>query len=136
MEEPSELQQLHLGLWADNVRIPDTGGLCVIDWDNSGPGDRRQELAAVLFEYCSGRPDRTRALYDGYVDAGGPGHITRPKDFSTAIAQLGHILERQCGNWLNDANAEARRRAEAAIDEHLSRPLTRQVIEEILVALS
>ena len=53
-----------------------------------------------------------------------------------AIAQLGHILERQCGNWLNAANAEERRRADAAIDDHLSRPLTRQVIEETLVALA
>ncbi len=136
LEEPSDLQQLHLDLWADNVRIADTGGLCVIDWDNSGPGDPRQELAAVLFEHCSGRPARTRALYDAYVDAGGPGRIARPEDFSMAIAQLGHILEWQCGNWLNAANADERRHAEAAIDEHLSRPLTRQVIEEILVALA
>ena len=136
LEEPSELQQLHLDLWADNVRMTATGGLCVIDWDNSGPGDPRQELAAVLFEYCSGRPARTRALHDGYVDAGGPGRITRPEDFSMAIAQLGHILEWQCGNWLNAANAEERRHAEAAIDEHVSRPLTRQVINEILVALA
>lgn len=132
LEEPSDLRQLHLDLWADNVRMTATGGLCVIDWDNSGPGDPRQELAAVLFEYCSGRPARTRALYDGYVGAGGPGRLTRPEDFSMAIAQLGHILQWQCGNWLNATNAEERRHAEAAIDEHLCRPLTRQVIDEIL----
>jgi len=121
----------------DNVRMTaisgsSAGGLCVIDWDNSGPGDPSQELAAVLFEYCSGRPARTRALYDGYVGAGGPGRVTRPEDFSMAIAQLGHILQWQCGNWLTAANAEERRHAEAAIDEHLCRPLTRQVIDQIL----
>ena len=78
LEEPTKLQRLHLDLWADNVRMTTTGQLCVIDWDNSGPGDPCQELAAVLFEYCSGRPVRTRALHDAYVDAGGPGRNTRP----------------------------------------------------------
>jgi Ser/Thr protein kinase RdoA (MazF antagonist) len=136
LDEPSRLQQLHLDLWADNVRATTGGDLCVIDWDNCGPGDARQELAAVLFEYCSGRPARTRALYDAYVDAGGPGRITRPEDFSMAIAQLGHILERQCANWLTATSAEERRHAEAAIDEFVSRPLTRPVIDEILAAVA
>jgi Phosphotransferase enzyme family. len=113
-----------------------TGQLCVIDWDNSGPGDPCQELAAVLFEYCSGRPARTRALYDAYVDAGGPGRITRPEDFSIAIAQLAHILERQCANWLKATPVEERRHAEAAIDEFAHRPLTRPAIDEMLVALA
>jgi hypothetical protein len=90
----------------------------------------------VLFEYCSGRPARTRALYDAYLDAGGPGRITRPEDFSMAIAQLAHILEGQCANWLTATAAEERRRAEAAIDEFVSRPHTRPVIDEILAAVA
>jgi Ser/Thr protein kinase RdoA (MazF antagonist) len=135
LEAPSQLQQLHLDLWADNVRATAAGGLCVIDWDNCGPGDPRQELAVVLAEY-GGSPARARALYDAYIDAGGSGRITRPQDFSMGIAQLGHILQFQCRNWLKARSAEERQHVEAALDEFVSRPLTRSVIDEILAAVT
>jgi len=52
LEEPSELQQLHLDLWADNVRMTaisgsSAGGLCFIDWDNSGL-DYRDSLSCLM----------------------------------------------------------------------------------------
>lgn len=89
----------------------------------------------MLLEYCSGRPARVQALYDSYIAAGGPGRITRPEDFSMAIAQLGHILEMHCANWLNTTSVAERGHAEADIDEFISRPFTRAVIDQILVAL-
>jgi Ser/Thr protein kinase RdoA (MazF antagonist) len=136
LEEPQHLQRLHLDLWADNVRVTPSGDLCVLDWDNSGPGDPRQELAVVLLEYGSGSPTRARTLVESYLDAGGAAHVTRPEDFSMAIAQLGHILEWQCGNWLAATTPDQRARAEDAVDEFIAEPLTRDVIEQLVDAVA
>ena len=68
-------QICHLDLWADNVRGTPDGGICVIDWDNAGPGDPSRELALVLFEFGRGRPDRLETLYAAYLAAGGPGRV-------------------------------------------------------------
>lgn len=136
LAEPARLQHLHLDLWADNVRATRAGGLCVLDWDNSGAGDPGQELAVVLFEFCAGSAARAKLLHDAYVDAGGSGRVTRPQDFSMAVAQLGHILERQCRAWLRNESPAARAHAAEAMEEFVSRPITRQGIDEILDAVT
>ena len=48
------LQTCHRDLWADNVLPTADGGVCVIDWENSGPADPSQELGCVLFEFARG----------------------------------------------------------------------------------
>jgi len=50
-------QWCHLDLFADNLRGTPTGGVCVIDFDNAGPGDPSRELALVLFEFARGDGD-------------------------------------------------------------------------------
>jgi aminoglycoside phosphotransferase (APT) family kinase protein len=55
IEPPEMLQTCHRDLWADNVLPTADGGVCVIDWENSGPADPCQELGCVLFEF--GRAD-------------------------------------------------------------------------------
>ena len=132
LSRPAPVQQLHLDLWADNIRATSDGGLCVLDWENAGTGDPSQELALVLAEFCSESAGRAASLHEAYVDEGGPGRVRRPEDFSMAIAQLGHILEWQCENWLRARSPEARQHAEGAIEELLTRPLTREVIERVL----
>lgn len=129
---PTPVQQLHLDLWADNVRATSDGGLCVLDWENAGTGDPSQELALVLAEFCSESAERAASLHTAYVDEGGPGRVRGPEDFSMAIAQLGHILEWQCKNWLRGRSPVARQHAQDAIEEYLTRPLTREVIERVL----
>lgn len=136
LEPPRTLQPLHLDLWADNVRVTPTGDLCVLDWDNSGLGDPRQELAVVLFEFTSWSPARTRALYAAYVDAGGPARITRAEDFSMAVAQLGHILQWQCQHWLSAETIKGRQHAEAAVRELVARPLTQTVVDRMVESLT
>ena len=135
LEPPQALRPLHLDLWAENVRATPTGDLCVLDWDNSGLGDPRQELAVVLFEFTSWSPARTRALYAAYVDAGGPARVSRAEDFSMAVAQLGHILQWQCENWLSAGSSAGRQHAEAAVRDLAARPLTRRVIDRMVGAL-
>ncbi len=49
MEPPQALQTCHRDLWADSVLPTGNGGVCVIDWEDSGPADPSQELGCVLF---------------------------------------------------------------------------------------
>ena len=54
------VQTCHLDLWSDNLRRTTDGELCVIDFDNAGPGDPSRELAMVLFEFGRGDAERQR----------------------------------------------------------------------------
>ena len=96
LELPANLQTCHRDLFADNVLRTPAGSVCVIDWENSGLADPSQELGLVLFEYGCGEAARARALHDAYLDAGGPGRIDRPGNFSMVIAQIAHIGEISC----------------------------------------
>jgi Ser/Thr protein kinase RdoA (MazF antagonist) len=136
LEPPRELQTCHCDLWADNVVGTPSGGVCVIDWENCGPADARQELAMVLSEFGYGNARRARALYHAYVDAGGPARVDRPGNFSMAIAQLGHIAEVDCERWLDPASSQLdRERAVSRFAELTNRPLTRAVIDHLLAAI-
>jgi Ser/Thr protein kinase RdoA (MazF antagonist) len=132
---PGMLQTCHRDLWADNVLPTADGGVCVIDWENSGPADPSQELACVLFEFARTDPGRVRALTGAYQDAGGPAAVTRRSHFSMLIAQLGHITEMAATDWLKP-NARSPNRADSAawIGEVLEEPHTRELLETILVA--
>ena len=136
LEPPADLQTCHRDLWADNVRSADSGGVCVIDWENCGLADPSQELAMVLLEFADGSPSRGRAFHDAYVDAGGPGRVDRPGHFSMAIAQLGHIGEMACTTWLDpNEPEEERERAVARAAEFTDLALTRTTIHALLDAL-
>ena len=63
LEPPTNLQRCHRDLFADNILPTTAGGLCVIDWENSGLADPTQELAVVLVEFACGDVDRARRLY-------------------------------------------------------------------------
>jgi hypothetical protein len=137
LERPRDLQTCHCDLWADNVLGTPNGRLCVIDWENCGPADPSQELGMVLFEFARGNARRARSLYDAYVDAGGPGRIDRPGNFSMAIAQIAHIAEHDCERWLDPAASTLdRERSARRFAEFISRPLTRAVIDELLDAVA
>lgn len=137
IESPGQLQVCHRDLWADNLLPTAGGGICIIDWENCGLADPSQELACVLFEFCSDDPARARKLYDSYQRHGGPGRVTRPGHFSMLIAQLGHIGEIACRDWL-EPNVRSPDRSESAawFAEFVDRPHHRAVLLEILDAVS
>jgi aminoglycoside phosphotransferase (APT) family kinase protein len=89
IEPPQMLQTCHRDLWADNVLPTADGGICVIDWENSGPADPNQELGCVLFEFARADPGRARALTDAYLQAGGPATVNRRGHFSMLIPSSG-----------------------------------------------
>jgi len=135
IEPPATLQTCHRDLWADNLLPTAGGGVCVIDWENSGPADPAQELACVLFEFARDDPGRVRALLGAYRAAGGPATIRRRADFSMLIAQLGHITELAAADWLVP-NPRSPRREDAAawIGEVLDDPHTRARLRRLLDA--
>ena len=59
---PAALQTCHRDLWADNLLPTADGGVCVIDWENSGPADPNHELGCVLFEFGRDEAGRARAI--------------------------------------------------------------------------
>jgi hypothetical protein len=123
-------------LWADNLLPTADGGVCVIDWENSGPADPSQELGCVLFEFARADADRARALIRAHRDAGGPGHVSRRGHFSMLIAQLGHITEIAASDWLRP-NERSPRRADSAawIAEVLDEPHTRELLDNLVQAV-
>ena len=136
LEPGRATQHCHLDLWADNVRRTPDGGLMVLDWENSGPGNPSRELGVVLFEFGDGDPERIGALYTAYVDAGGPGRITRPADLTMLVAQLGHIAQIACTRWLTSTTEAERRHNECWVREFVDDPVTSATVELILDAVS
>jgi aminoglycoside phosphotransferase (APT) family kinase protein len=136
IEPPEMLRTCHRDLWADNVLPTADGGVCVIDWENSGPADPSQELGCVLFEFTRADSGRVRALTDAYQQAGGPAAVTRRGHFSMLIAQLGHITEIAATDWLKP-NPRSPERVDSAawIGEVLEEPHTRELLETILGAV-
>ena len=132
---PETLQTCHRDLFADNVLPVRSGGVCVIDWENAGLADPTQELALVVFEFACGEQDRARILYDAYVDAGGPGRLTRQGHFSMLVAQLGHIAELGCRRWLDPARGADRTRNQARVEEFLTGRCTADTITMLLDAV-
>lgn len=135
LEPPVAPRTCHRDLWADNVLPTADGGVCVIDWENSGPAGPEQELACVLFEFGRSDPGRARALVSAYAAAGGPATVARRGDFSMLIAQLGHIAQIAATDWL-EPNVRSPDRAGAAawIGEILDQPHTRQVLSSLMDA--
>jgi Ser/Thr protein kinase RdoA (MazF antagonist) len=135
IEPPQMLQTCHRDLWADNVLPTADGGVCVIDWENSGPADPSQELGCVLFEFARADPGRVRALAEAYKEAGGPATVDRRGHFSMLIAQLGHITETAATDWISPNPRSPERRDSAAwIGEVLDEPHNRELLETILAA--
>jgi Ser/Thr protein kinase RdoA (MazF antagonist) len=136
IEPPGTVQTCHCDLWADNVLPTADGGVCVIDWENSGPADPSQELAYVLFEFGRSDSGQARALTDAYREAGGPARVTRRGHFSMLIAQLGHITEIAATDWL-EPNPRSPDRADSAawISEVFDEPHTRELLDTLLAAV-
>jgi Ser/Thr protein kinase RdoA (MazF antagonist) len=136
VQPPGVVQTCHRDLWADNLLATADGGVCVIDFEDCGPADPNHELACMLVEFGGGDPARLRGIYDSYRDNGGPGRVTRRSDFSMLIAQLGHICEIGCRDWLDPtARSTDREHSAARFAEFVERPHTRASLEFILDAL-
>ena len=137
LEPAHHIRTCHRDLWSDNLLPTADGGVCVIDWENSGPADPAHELACVLFEFARNDPGRARALNGAYQRAGGPATVDRRGHFTMLIAQLGHIAEIAAMDWLEpNARSPHRSGSEAWIGEILHEPHTRETLDGLLRAVS
>jgi Ser/Thr protein kinase RdoA (MazF antagonist) len=137
IEPPAGLRTCHRDLWADNLLATEDGTLCVLDWENAGPADPDQELAAVLFEFGRSDPDRARTLVTAYRAAGGPGAVRRRGHFSMLVAQLGHITEIAASDWLEPGpRCPDRSVAEEWVAELVDEPHSRDVLDTLLAAVA
>ena len=136
LTSPRRVQVCHRDLWADNVRRMPGGGLVVLDWENSGPGDVNGELGCALFEYGLGQPDRMRTLYASYLDAGGLGRLNDRGDLTMLVAQLGHIARVGCERWLASSTDQERARNADWVSEFLNEPVTVETVDRILLAVN
>jgi Ser/Thr protein kinase RdoA (MazF antagonist) len=133
LTEPQDLRTCHRDLWADNVRMTASGRLCVFDWDNCGPASVDHELAMVAWEFGLDDAERIRALLSAYTEAGGPGRVSKPGDFTMLIAQFGHFYELAVAPFLDPTATPAdRAHGWARFQEFDSRPLTHAAIAQIL----
>jgi hypothetical protein len=130
------VQMCHLDLWADNVRRTPDGGLCVIDFDNAGPGDPAREVAMAAFEFGQGDAARQRRLYAAYREAGGPGRVTGRADLAMTVAQLHHIGHRHLRMWPAARDSEARARSLAGVEEFLGAPFLLPDLDRLVDALA
>jgi Ser/Thr protein kinase RdoA (MazF antagonist) len=129
------LRCCHRDLWSDNVLPAAGGGVCVIDWENAGLADPAHELALVAFEFWRGDADRATTLLRAYESAGGPGRLEGPHSFSMLVAQLGHIGQTACQQWLDAQSPAERARAEGRVEEFLApNRLERATTDSLLAA--
>lgn len=136
LSSPRRVQLCHRDLWADNVRGTPGGGLIVLDWENSGPGDVNGELGCALYEYGLGEPDRMRALYAAYRGAGGPGRVADRGDLTMLVAQLGNLARIGCERWLSSSTDEERASNADWVAEFLDEPVTLERVDRILLAVN
>jgi Ser/Thr protein kinase RdoA (MazF antagonist) len=136
LSAPRRVQVCHRDLWADNVWRTPGGGLVVLDWENSGPGDVNGELGCALFEYGLREPDRMRTLYAAYLDAGGPGRLAARGDLTMLVAQLGNIARVGCERWLTSSTDLERADNADWVAEFLDDPVTVERVDRILLAVN
>lgn len=139
IEPPEHTRVCHRDLWADNVLGAADGRLCVIDFENLGPADPSHELAMVLFEFGQDDAARTRTLYEAYVDADGPGRVTRRDHFSLVVAEQAHIGAFALSSWVDADGADVateRSRLADWFGEVLEDPLTLARIDHLITSVT
>ncbi|MFF0768763.1 aminoglycoside phosphotransferase family protein [Nonomuraea wenchangensis] len=129
--DPAAVVTCHRDITPDNIRrAAHDGGIVVLDWENCGPASPAWELAKVLADLPEGA---ATPAYRAYRDAGGPGRVTEPADFSMAVAEQGHLLEFYARRAMNPEESEENRtRAAARLRAMLARPLTRDRVERLV----
>ena len=120
----------------ENVFLCD-GRLTVIDWENAGPAATVQDLGSTLWDFCQGDIGRTRAFVDHYRRHGGPIGRLEASVFDTARVVQANLVDFHCRRAL-DPTAHPRRTSgpNGALRAILARPLTRQLIDDLVAARS
>jgi Ser/Thr protein kinase RdoA (MazF antagonist) len=123
---PARMITCHRDLNIENVLYAAAGGVVVLDWENCGPAQPEQELAAIVADIAM---DVTlaaaRDVYVSYLVTGGPARVTRVSDFASAAAVQGHLLQFYSRRALDPGDTpDNRARARRRLDHMTRQPLT------------
>lgn len=131
--EHSPAQICHLDVCPENAFLCD-GRLTVIDWENAGSAATIQDLGSTLWDFCHGAIERTRAFVDRYRRHDGPIERLEVSVFDTARVVQANLIDFHCRRVLDPAaTPETQERADQGLRACLARPLTRQLIADVVV---
>jgi len=134
MAETVPLLVTHSDLVPGNVLVSMQGRAWIVDWDDAGPWNAAEEVAAAVVSWSSGvagKPDErsARALVEGYRGAGGGLEGHSPTVLAGSLSAVANWLELNLRRSLDRAADQPLRwRAEAELAgalAELSRRLAR-----------
>jgi Ser/Thr protein kinase RdoA (MazF antagonist) len=121
MAESVPLVVTHSDLVPGNVLMSGQGRAWIVDWDDAGPWNAAEEVAAAVVSWSSGmagEPDEEAALalVEGYRAAGGDLEDHSPTVFAGSVSAVANWLELNVRRSLDQvADRRFRRRAEAEL---------------------
>lgn len=124
----------HLDVCPENVFLSG-GRLTIIDWENAGSAATLQDLGSTLWDFCQGEIARTQGFVDHYQRLGGPIERLEVSVFDTARVVQANLVDFHGRRVLDRSGTpETHERADHALRSILARPLTRQLIDDMVAA--
>lgn len=136
--DPARMITCHRDLNIENVLYAAAGGVVVLDWENSGPAQPEQELAAIVADIAMDVTlPAARDVYVSYLATGGPARVTGVPDFASAAAIQGHLLQFYSRRALDPGGTQDNRaRACRRLDHMTRQPLTLARVGRLLSLLA
>jgi Ser/Thr protein kinase RdoA (MazF antagonist) len=130
---PDDPVTLHLDYNPDNVLVDVAGRVCVVDWENSGAGEREAELASAVAMFCVDGADAVPFLR-AYRDAGGPARLSGRGSFAMAAVVEANLIHTYARRALDAADPEDAARAAFWIEDIAANAVTVDRVDRWLAA--
>lgn len=131
---PLGLVTCHLDYNPENVLVDAAGQVCVVDWENSGPGVLEEELASAVAEFCRSGPEAV-PFVRAYRAAGGPAILRDLGSFAMTFVVQANLVETYARRALEAADPEDAGRAAFWIEDITANAFTLERAEGWLGAV-
>ena len=131
--EPAGRVTCHLDYNPENVLVDMAGGVCVVDWENSGPALLEQELGASL-AFFTNEPGSVAAFLRAYADGGGPARLRDRTSFALSETVDANLVAAYARRALDAPDPEDRERAAYWIGDIAAHAFTLERIDAWLAA--